>query len=79
MVDLSSYQRKISASVYEIHNQLQMFQDIVNTRTQSCISIFFNKYDLFDRYLQHTPLRVAFPQYLGPGIHLHQHLLTIYR
>lgn len=68
MVDLSSYQRKVSDSVYEIHLQLKMFQELAN-KTESSISIIFNKYDLFKEYLQHTPLRVAFPEYRGSGIY----------
>lgn len=51
-----------------IHEALDLFEDIINQRALARVPIilFMNKIDLFERDLQHTSLRKAFPQYSGP-------------
>ena len=67
MIDLSTYQRKISENVYEIHNQLKLFEEMCNCKWFKNLVkiILFNKHDLFVEMIKKTPLQVSFPEYNG--------------
>ena len=66
-MDISSYQRKISDNLYEIHNQLKMFEELFTSYTRTTI-VLLNKWDLLEEYIKRVPLSVSFPHYDGPGI-----------
>ena len=76
VVDLSSYQRKLPNGMFEIHKQLEFFKDLVqNPFVQKSFIIFFNKRDLFSKYIKETPLQNTFPHYNGSKLHFENSLI----
>lgn len=48
---------------------IKLFDSICNNKwfTETSIILFLNKKDLFEAKIQHSPLRVCFPEYTGPN------------
>jgi guanine nucleotide-binding protein G(o) subunit alpha len=64
--DLHLYE---DASTNRMHDSLQLFDSIVNNKffAKTSFILFFNKKDLFEEKIKHSPLTICFPEYEGPN------------
>ncbi len=71
VVDVSGYRKKLSTNDFEDMNflryQLDMFDTVCNSRAFHSVqmTLFFNKIDLFEKYLSKNPFKDYFPEYTG--------------
>jgi guanine nucleotide-binding protein G(o) subunit alpha len=62
--DLTMYE---DASTNRMQDSLQLFESIVNNPffAKTSFIMFFNKKDLFEEKIKHSPLTICFPEYTG--------------